>query len=82
MKRTGAGPAHGTPGDARRAESRLRHSAEQNPEHHRGTGWGQDEDRRPSEEAGFDAHFVKPVDDAVLGRLLAEFSAGKQETRG
>ena len=35
------------------------------------TGWGQDEDRRRSEEAGFDAHWVKPVDDAVLGRRWA-----------
>lgn len=25
------------------------------------TGWGQDKDRRESEEAGFDAHMVKPV---------------------
>jgi CheY-like chemotaxis protein len=40
---------------------------------------GQDEDRRRSEEAGFDAHLVKPVDHAVLGRLLAELSAAKQE---
>lgn len=31
------------------------------------TGWGQDEDRRRSVEAGFDAHLVKPVDAAVLG---------------
>jgi CheY-like chemotaxis protein len=46
------------------------------------TGWGQAEDRRRSVEAGFDAHLVKPVDDAVLGRLLAELSAGQQETRG
>ena len=45
------------------------------------TGWGQDEDRRRSEEAGFDAHLVKPVDDAVLGRLLTELRAGKQEIR-
>src|SRR4030095_3388598 len=45
------------------------------------TGWGQDEDRRRSEDAGFDAHLVKPVDDAVLGRLLAELGAGKQEVR-
>jgi two-component system, chemotaxis family, CheB/CheR fusion protein len=45
------------------------------------TGWGQDEDRRRSEEAGFDAHLVKPADDAVLGRLLAELGAGKQEVR-
>jgi two-component system CheB/CheR fusion protein len=45
------------------------------------TGWGQDEDRRRSEEAGFDVHLVKPVDDAVLDSLLAELSAGKQEIR-
>jgi two-component system, chemotaxis family, CheB/CheR fusion protein len=45
------------------------------------TGWGQDEGRRRSEEAGFHAHLVKPVDDAVLGRLLAELSAGKQHIR-
>ena len=36
------------------------------------TGWGQDEDRRRTEEAGFDAHLVKPVDEAVLGKLLAD----------
>ena len=35
------------------------------------TGWGQDEDRRRSEEAGFDDHLVKPVDRAVLEKLLA-----------
>jgi PAS domain S-box-containing protein len=43
------------------------------------TGWGQDEDRRRSEEAGFDAHLVKPVDEAVLIRLLADLGAGRQE---
>lgn len=36
------------------------------------TGWGQDEDRRRSKEAGFDHHLVKPVDAAELNRLLAE----------
>ena len=36
------------------------------------TGWGQDEDRRQSEEAGFDAHLVKPVDPGELRRLLTE----------
>jgi two-component system, chemotaxis family, CheB/CheR fusion protein len=41
------------------------------------TGWGQDEDRRRTEEAGFDAHLVKPVDDAVLARLLAELVASQ-----
>ena len=34
------------------------------------TGWGQQEDRRRSEEAGFDAHLVKPVDLTVLTKLL------------
>ncbi len=37
------------------------------------TGWGQEADRRASREAGFDAHLVKPVDDATLTRVLAEF---------
>jgi CheY-like chemotaxis protein len=35
------------------------------------TGWGQEEDRRRSREAGFDHHFVKPVDPAALEDLLA-----------
>jgi CheY-like chemotaxis protein len=35
------------------------------------TGWGSDEDRRRSREAGFDAHLVKPVDPDVLSRALA-----------
>jgi PAS domain S-box-containing protein len=35
------------------------------------TGWGQDEDRRRTEEAGFDHHLVKPVDFDALKRLLA-----------
>lgn len=34
------------------------------------TGWGQDEDRRLSQEAGFDFHLVKPVDLLVLKTLL------------
>ena len=45
------------------------------------TGWGQEDDRRRSEEAGFDAHLVKPVDDAVLDRLLAELGASRQEVQ-
>jgi CheY-like chemotaxis protein len=43
------------------------------------TGWGQDEDRRRSEEAGFDAHLVKPVDEIALRTLLADLEARKQE---
>ena len=34
------------------------------------TGWGQDEDRRLSGEAGFDFHLVKPVDLAALEKLV------------
>jgi len=35
------------------------------------TGWGQEEDRRKAKAAGFDAHFVKPVDHDVLTKLIA-----------
>ena len=35
------------------------------------TGWGQEEDRRKSSEAGFNGHLVKPVEHAALGKLLA-----------
>jgi CheY-like chemotaxis protein len=35
------------------------------------TGWGKDEDRRLSQEAGFNFHIVKPVDLAALEDLLA-----------
>jgi PAS domain S-box-containing protein len=40
------------------------------------TGWGQEEDRRRSHEAGFDHHLVKPVDPNALMRLLTELRAG------
>jgi PAS domain S-box-containing protein len=39
------------------------------------TGWGQEEDRRRSEEVGFDAHLVKPVDPAALTKLLGTLPA-------
>ncbi len=39
------------------------------------TGWGQDEDRRRTREAGFDHHMVKPVDPTQLIRILAELQA-------
>jgi CheY-like chemotaxis protein len=35
------------------------------------TGWGKDEDRSLSRDAGFDAHMVKPVDHDALLKLLA-----------
>jgi hypothetical protein len=34
------------------------------------TGWGQDDDRRRSAEAGFDRHLVKPVAMAALREVL------------
>jgi CheY-like chemotaxis protein len=36
------------------------------------SGWGRDEDRRKSRDAGFDHHLVKPVDYDTLIRLLSE----------
>jgi PAS domain S-box-containing protein len=36
------------------------------------TGWGSESDRSRSREAGFDVHLVKPVDEEVLQRILAE----------
>jgi CheY-like chemotaxis protein len=35
------------------------------------TGWGQDEDRQRSKEAGFSVHLVKPVELSALKNLLA-----------
>ena len=41
------------------------------------TGWGQADDRRRSQEAGFDQHLVKPVDPAVLIDLIAAVGHGQ-----
>jgi PAS domain S-box-containing protein len=35
------------------------------------TGWGQEEDKRLAQQAGFDEHWTKPVDPARLQRLTA-----------
>ncbi|SFJ42756.1 response regulator [Planctomicrobium piriforme] len=35
------------------------------------TGWGQEEDRKKSADAGFDHHLVKPVELAALEKILA-----------
>jgi signal transduction histidine kinase/ActR/RegA family two-component response regulator len=35
------------------------------------TGWGQDEDRSRTQQAGFDGHLVKPIDPPALLSLLA-----------
>ena len=34
------------------------------------TGWGQEEDRRRTREAGFDHHVVKPIEPGALGVLF------------
>jgi CheY-like chemotaxis protein len=39
------------------------------------TGWGNEEDRRRSREAGIDHHLVKPVDIEALRQLLASLPA-------
>ncbi len=39
------------------------------------TGWGQESDRRRSQEAGFDSHLVKPLDLGKLTQLLARLPA-------
>ncbi|HEV7283098.1 MAG TPA: ATP-binding protein [Pirellulaceae bacterium] len=44
------------------------------------TGWGQEEDRRKSNEAGFDGHLVKPVALADLMKLLTEFANAESPT--
>jgi CheY-like chemotaxis protein len=36
------------------------------------TGWGEEEDRRRAQEAGFEHHLVKPAKIDVLQKLLAE----------
>jgi PAS domain S-box-containing protein len=43
------------------------------------TGFGQDEDRRRSREAGFDGHLVKPVDDTALMAQLRSMRPRKGE---
>ncbi|HEU5182818.1 MAG TPA: ATP-binding protein [Candidatus Polarisedimenticolia bacterium] len=42
------------------------------------TGWGQEEDRRRTEEAGFDGHLIKPVDPDVLLKLVATLSTSTE----
>lgn len=40
------------------------------------TGYGRDEDRDLSRAAGFDYHFVKPLDPAALEELLRDLAPG------
>jgi PAS domain S-box-containing protein len=45
------------------------------------TGWGQEEDRLRSREAGFDLHLTKPADLAALEGLLSSLSVGPEGQR-
>jgi CheY-like chemotaxis protein len=40
------------------------------------SGYGQEEDRRRTEEVGFDLHLTKPVDPMELKRLLTVLKVG------
>lgn len=42
------------------------------------TGWGQDDDRRRTEEAGFDGHVVKPVDPDDLIKMVARLTTARR----
>ncbi|HEX5419585.1 MAG TPA: response regulator, partial [Gammaproteobacteria bacterium] len=46
------------------------------------TGWGREEDLARTAQAGFDAHLVKPVNRAVLERLLAEKARSSSSAAG
>jgi CheY-like chemotaxis protein len=46
------------------------------------TGYGQDEDRRRSQQAGFNAHLVKPVDWNELQQILADCTPKPPHRRG
>jgi len=45
------------------------------------TGWGQDDDRRRSQEAGFHHHLVKPVDLSALERILESTASSNGKGR-
>jgi CheY-like chemotaxis protein len=42
------------------------------------TGYGQEDDRRRSQEAGFDIHMIKPVEPEALCELLATSRPGRK----
>lgn len=46
------------------------------------SGWGQEEDKRKSREAGFNAHLLKPVEPSALQDLLATTPADRPRARG
>jgi CheY-like chemotaxis protein len=44
------------------------------------TGWGQEEDRRRSLEAGFDGHMVKPAEPSALRQFFAHPKLARRTT--
>ena len=46
------------------------------------TGWGQEQDKQRSRDAGFDHHLVKPVEPAALDRLLRDGVDGRAGQAG
>ncbi|MEO6447181.1 MAG: ATP-binding protein, partial [Gemmatimonadaceae bacterium] len=46
------------------------------------TGWGQEDDRRRSREAGFDHHLTKPADFGVLQKLLSDIARRERDASG
>ena len=42
------------------------------------TGWGQAEDRRRSQAAGFDRHLVKPIEYTELTKILADMTSARE----
>jgi CheY-like chemotaxis protein len=42
------------------------------------TGWGQDDDKRRSREAGFDHHLTKPPEPELLDRLIEECAEARR----
>lgn len=45
------------------------------------TGWGQESDMKRAREAGFERHFVKPVSERALVRLLEDVAAKTKTTK-
>jgi CheY-like chemotaxis protein len=45
------------------------------------TGWGQQQDRRRTQEAGFDAHLTKPVNYGAIMEILAKLPATTAGTK-
>jgi CheY-like chemotaxis protein len=45
------------------------------------TGWGLDEHKRRSKDAGFDQHLTKPADRAALEAILRRPANGRETAR-